>query len=63
VAVEREAIRSAIEHALATSWSGTVNPYGDGHATGRIMAVLRGVSNPRSLLHKRFYDLPVSLER
>ena len=63
VAVEREAIRSAIEYALATSWSGTVNPYGDGHATGRIMAVLRGVSNPRSLLHKRFYDLPVSVER
>ena len=63
VAVEREAIRSAIEYALATSWSGIVNPYGDGHATGRIMAVLRGVSNPRSLLHKRFYDLPVSVER
>lgn len=58
VPVERDAIRSGIERALATTWSGTVNPYGDGHATQRIMAVLRGLSNPRSLLRKQFYDLP-----
>jgi UDP-hydrolysing UDP-N-acetyl-D-glucosamine 2-epimerase len=63
VAVERDAIRSGIERALATSWSGTVNPYGDGHATQRIMAVLRGVSNPRTLLRKQFYDLPAVSQR
>jgi UDP-hydrolysing UDP-N-acetyl-D-glucosamine 2-epimerase len=62
VAVERGAIRSAIERALATSWSGTMNPYGDGHATERIMAVLRGISDPRQLLRKRFYDLKVPVE-
>jgi UDP-hydrolysing UDP-N-acetyl-D-glucosamine 2-epimerase len=58
VAVQREAIRSAIHRALETTWSETVNPYGDGHATQQIMAVLRGISNPRSLLRKQFYDLP-----
>lgn len=58
VAVDRDAIRAAIERALTTNWAGTVNPYGDGHATERIMAALRGVGDPRRLLRKRFHDLP-----
>ena len=59
VPVDRAAIRAAIEQALAGDWRGTVNPYGDGHATPRIMEVLRAIDDPRALLRKRFVDLPV----
>jgi len=52
------AIRAGIDRALAGDWSGTVNPYGDGHATERIVAVLRGLGDTRQLLVKRFHEVP-----
>ena len=52
------AIRAGIDRALAGDWSGTVNPYGDGHATERIVAVLRGLGDPGQLVVKRFHELP-----
>lgn len=54
---QRAAIRAALERAFAGDWSGVVNPYGDGHATERILAVLKALPDPRSLLKKRFFDL------
>lgn len=58
VPVDRQAIRAGIERALEGTWQGTVNPYGDGRATARIMEVLRALDDPRALLQKRFHDLP-----
>ncbi|MEO8245893.1 MAG: UDP-N-acetylglucosamine 2-epimerase [Chloroflexota bacterium] len=60
VPVERAAIRAGIEAALAGDWHDAVNPYGDGHATPRIMDALRAIDDPRALLRKRFHDLPVA---
>lgn len=56
---ERNAIAGAIEQALSTGRRDVANPYGDGHSAERIVAVLRGVGNPRTLLRKRFVDHPV----
>ncbi|MFX4454855.1 UDP-N-acetylglucosamine 2-epimerase, partial [Acinetobacter baumannii] len=42
-AAERRAIREAIDRALALDCKGTVSPYGDGRATGRIIEVLRSM--------------------
>lgn len=58
VAVDRQAIRAGIERALQGDWRDTVNPYGDGRATPRIMAVLRALDDPGALVRKRFHDLP-----
>jgi UDP-hydrolysing UDP-N-acetyl-D-glucosamine 2-epimerase len=59
---DAEAIHAAVERAVSTefrrSLSAVVNPYGDGHASGRIARVLR--THPlEGLLLKRFYDLEV----
>ncbi len=52
------AIRSAIEAAFQLDCSATVNPYGDGHSSERIVRVLEQISNPRELVRKTFVDLP-----
>jgi UDP-N-acetylglucosamine 2-epimerase (non-hydrolysing)/GDP/UDP-N,N'-diacetylbacillosamine 2-epimerase (hydrolysing) len=59
-AAERRAIGAAIRKALTLDCAGVINPYGDGHASERIVAVLRGLGDPRQLVHKRFvdWDLP-----
>ena len=56
-APQRGAIVAAIETALDMDCRGIVNPYGDGHAASRILAVLSGLGDPQSLLRKRFCDL------
>jgi UDP-N-acetylglucosamine 2-epimerase (non-hydrolysing)/GDP/UDP-N,N'-diacetylbacillosamine 2-epimerase (hydrolysing) len=55
---ERRAIGAAIERALALKLKGTVNPYGDGEAAARIVAVLKAEADWPSLVYKRFQDLP-----
>ena len=55
--VDTAAIVAAIRRAFALDARGVKNPYGDGHAADRIAAVLRRISDPRSLLLKRFQDL------
>lgn len=54
---ERDSIRAAIEQALASDCSYTVNPYGDGHAAERIIHVLASVKTPRALIKKSFVDI------
>lgn len=56
---EREAIAAAIGKALAMDCSGVTNPYGDGHASERIVAVLGDIPDFRELLAKPFHDLEV----
>ena len=53
----RDAIAAAIAEAFARDCSRTVSPYGDGHAAERIVAVLKGIAEPRNLLKKRFHLL------
>jgi len=52
------AIAAAIEACWGKDWRGVENPYGDGRAAERILRVLKTVGDPRSLLKKRFHDLP-----
>jgi UDP-N-acetylglucosamine 2-epimerase (non-hydrolysing) len=55
-AAERGAIRRAIEAAFARGRERVENPYGDGHASERILAVLKTINDPQALLAKRFED-------
>jgi len=54
---ERAAIGAAIQKALALAPQGTVNPYGDGQAASRIVAVLKAIPDWSGLVYKRFQDL------
>jgi UDP-hydrolysing UDP-N-acetyl-D-glucosamine 2-epimerase len=54
-APERQAIGKAIARALTLDCSGTVNPYGDGRSSERIVAVLKGIDDPAALLKKSFH--------
>lgn len=60
VAPERAAIEAAIQRAVDTAFraslNGLKNPYGDGRAAERIVAVLRSVELGHALVAKRFYD-------
>ena len=54
--VNTDAIIEAIQHAYTVDMSGVVNPYGDGRASERILAVLTGPWQPQTLIHKHFVD-------
>ena len=54
---EQEAITQAIQTALRLDCSTAVNPYGDGHAAERIVAVLKRRLPRQRLLQKTFVDL------
>jgi UDP-N-acetylglucosamine 2-epimerase (non-hydrolysing)/GDP/UDP-N,N'-diacetylbacillosamine 2-epimerase (hydrolysing) len=53
---ERGAIGAAIARAFGLDCRGTVNPYGDGDASRRIVEILRERAAPAWLLQKTFYD-------
>lgn len=63
---DRQSIRDGVRRALTPefrrSLAGMVNPYGDGHAAERIVAVLRDISFGPSLLQKRFVRRAVSAD-
>lgn len=54
-APQRAAIVAALEKALAIDCRGVINPYGDGHSTERIVAVLKSLPPCETLLRKRFH--------
>jgi UDP-hydrolysing UDP-N-acetyl-D-glucosamine 2-epimerase len=56
-APERAAIGAAIQKALALQPEGTVNPYGDGEASARIVALLKAIPDWSALVYKSFRDL------
>ena len=59
-----EAIESAIKKALDPAFKGSLrgmtNPFGDGHASGRIADILDEAKLGEELLKKRFYDIGLS---
>jgi UDP-hydrolysing UDP-N-acetyl-D-glucosamine 2-epimerase len=55
--VERDAILKALRSALTQRDVPAFSPYGDGHATERILATLHGITDWSSLLHKQFHPL------
>jgi UDP-hydrolysing UDP-N-acetyl-D-glucosamine 2-epimerase len=47
----------AIKEALELDCSSVINPYGDGRSSERILAILKEISNPLSLLKKHFFEV------
>ena len=52
---EQDAILQAVKRAVQEDFSDTVNPYGDGHASERIVEMLQTVKEPEKLLQKHFF--------
>jgi UDP-hydrolysing UDP-N-acetyl-D-glucosamine 2-epimerase len=50
-------IVQSIREALAKDCAQTVNPYGDGRSTERIISTLKEITDPRVLVKKHFFDL------
>lgn len=50
------AIEAAIRRSMDMDCAGVVNPYGDGHASERIIAVLKALPPPATLLKKTFHE-------
>lgn len=57
-AVNADRILAAIEAATVMDCRATVNPYGDGDSSRRILATLKAITEPERLLMKSFCDLP-----
>tara|TARA_B100001750_G_C14919285_1_gene308554 strand:- start:89 stop:520 length:432 start_codon:yes stop_codon:yes gene_type:complete len=53
----RDKILVSIGEALERDCSGTVNPYGDGRASPKIIAALENISDPQALIQKQFFDV------
>jgi len=53
---EAEAIRKSIEKALDEDYSDTVNPYGDGNSSVKILSILKSFPDLKTLLKKKFYE-------
>ena len=45
----------AVQRAVTEDFSATINLYGDGHASERIVKILQTVDDPTSLLQKHFF--------
>jgi len=56
---ETDAIVTAIHAAYRLDMAGVENPYGDGHASERILSVLRGPWSRQALVRKRFIEQAV----
>lgn len=56
---EAGAIRAAITEAFRKDCSETVNPYGDGESSVKILKVLRDIADFKALLKKRFFEVGV----
>lgn len=50
-------IERAIREAFKKDCSETINPYGDGNSSQRIVSVLKGIPDFRILLKKKFFDM------
>ncbi len=54
---EASSIAQAIREALTKDCSDSINPYGDGNASSRIVAVLKKIKEFKTLLKKHFFDM------
>ena len=50
-------IVSAVHHAFELDCRAVTNPYGDGHASEKIVAILKKIDDPQKLIKKHFFDL------
>lgn len=57
-AARSEAIAAAIAQAFAMDCTGTINPYGDGESSKRIVEILLSITEPAALITKHFHMLP-----
>lgn len=55
---DSDAIFNAITGAFTMDCTHTVNPYGDGESSSRIIRILKTIPNPAVLLKKHFFDCP-----
>lgn len=53
---EADRIVAAVEAACRLDCTGVRNPYGDGEASGRMLAILKGLRDPSRLIRKHFFD-------
>jgi UDP-hydrolysing UDP-N-acetyl-D-glucosamine 2-epimerase len=56
-AARTDAIVSAIAQAFTMDCAGTVNPYGDGESSKRIVEMLLSIADPAALIRKHFHML------
>lgn len=54
---DQKAIGIAILTALGRNCTGVESPYGDGHASERIVKVLEKIEDPKALLRKHFHEI------
>lgn len=50
-------IVSAVHHAFELDCRAVTNPYGDGHASEKIVSILKQIDDPQKLIKKHFFDL------
>jgi UDP-N-acetylglucosamine 2-epimerase len=55
-ATETSAIVEAMQKALVLDCQNTINPYGQGDASEKIVEIMSAIEKPKSLLQKTFYD-------
>jgi UDP-N-acetylglucosamine 2-epimerase (non-hydrolysing)/GDP/UDP-N,N'-diacetylbacillosamine 2-epimerase (hydrolysing) len=53
---DSDEIRAAIVQALKKDCSGTVNPYGDGESSAKIVSIIKNIEDFTNLIKKRFFD-------
>jgi len=56
-APEKSEIEKAIREAFVKDCSDTVNPYGDGNSSAKIIEVIKSVEDYKSLLKKHFFEI------
>lgn len=55
---KKTSILKALQQAFALNTQGTINPYGDGRASEKIISILKEVHKPKALLKKTFFEFP-----
>ncbi|QNB48413.1 UDP-N-acetylglucosamine 2-epimerase (hydrolyzing) [Thermanaerosceptrum fracticalcis] len=53
----QSAIIASIKEAFSRDCEGTINPYGDGHSSERILKILKNIPSFRGLLKKHFFEV------
>lgn len=54
---EARAVTEAIQEAFVMDCSNTINPYGDGNSSRRILNKLKEIADPKALLKKHFFEM------
>lgn len=52
-----EEVYTSIKRAFSMDCSDVKNPYGDGHASEKVIEIIKSVQSPRELIKKKFFDV------